>query len=161
MNKPIKRHPALQPLSRDHHFGLLLCWKIREGFRLGVETKRIRDYAQWFWCEHLQSHFKEEEEAFVSVLGTDHPLMVQLFREHKELKDLFAFPRENKDEDTLSEIKEKLNQHIRFEERVLFRKIQETATEEQLKVVESHHHDDFEDNWKDEFWIKKNEDENL
>ena len=30
--KPQKRHKALQPLSREHHHGLLLSWKIRTGF---------------------------------------------------------------------------------------------------------------------------------
>ena len=31
---PIKRHDALKHFSRDHHFGLLLVWKIREGVKL-------------------------------------------------------------------------------------------------------------------------------
>ena len=31
-HKPQKRHKALQPLSREHHHGLLLSWKIRSGF---------------------------------------------------------------------------------------------------------------------------------
>ncbi|WP_241739476.1 hypothetical protein [Aestuariibaculum marinum] len=31
--KPLKRHKALQPLSREHHYGLLLTWKIRTGFK--------------------------------------------------------------------------------------------------------------------------------
>lgn len=153
MKQPIKRHPALQPLSRDHHFGLLLCWKIREGFRMNVEPKRIKDYAQWFWKAHLQVHFNEEEEAFVSILGEDEPLMQQLYAEHKELNTLFSFPDENW-ESTFGEIEEKLKAHIRFEERVLFQKIQSVATEEQLKKVEEHHENDFDDNWADEFWLK-------
>ena len=155
MKQPIKRHPALQPLSRDHHFGLLLCWKIREGFRLKTEAKRIKDYAKWFWQEHLQSHFKEEEEAFSPILGNEDPLMQQLYAEHNELKTLFSFPDENA-ENTLAEIEEKLKAHIRFEERILFQKIQSEATAEQLKKVEEHHENDFEDNWKDEFWIQNN-----
>ena len=28
--KPLKRSTHLKPLSRDHHDGLLLCWKIRK-----------------------------------------------------------------------------------------------------------------------------------
>ncbi|CDF79955.1 hypothetical protein BN863_22430 [Formosa agariphila KMM 3901] len=31
--KPLKRHKSLQPLSRDHHHGLLLAWKIRADLR--------------------------------------------------------------------------------------------------------------------------------
>ena len=40
-SKPIKRHKALQPLSRDHHHGLLLSWKIRAGFSKNIEPNRI------------------------------------------------------------------------------------------------------------------------
>jgi len=35
--KPIKRDKVLQPLSHDHHQGLLLCWKIRTGIKKGIE----------------------------------------------------------------------------------------------------------------------------
>lgn len=43
MSKSIKRTKALQPLSRDHHHGLLLCWKIRQGIKLNVEPERIKN----------------------------------------------------------------------------------------------------------------------
>ena len=33
---PIKRSEYLKPLSRDHHQGLLLCWKIRTGLKKGI-----------------------------------------------------------------------------------------------------------------------------
>lgn len=42
MSQPIKRHPSLQPLSREHHYGLLLSWKIREGFKREVPPERIK-----------------------------------------------------------------------------------------------------------------------
>ncbi len=42
MSKPIKRSVALKPLSREHHHGLLLSWKIREGFNRNVEIERIK-----------------------------------------------------------------------------------------------------------------------
>jgi hypothetical protein len=32
--KPIKRNKHLKWLSRDHHFGLLACWKIRQGLKI-------------------------------------------------------------------------------------------------------------------------------
>jgi len=42
MSNPIKRNEALKPLSRDHHHGLLLCWKIRQGIKLNIEPERIK-----------------------------------------------------------------------------------------------------------------------
>jgi len=40
---PIKRSIALQPLSREHHHGLLLCWKIRTGLKKGIDIDRIKN----------------------------------------------------------------------------------------------------------------------
>jgi len=43
MTTPIKRHNSLQPLSRDHHDGLLLKWKINKGISKGVEAVSFFD----------------------------------------------------------------------------------------------------------------------
>ena len=56
-HKPQKRHKALQPLSREHHHGLLLSWKIRAGFSENIGPKRIKVYADWFFKNHLIPHF--------------------------------------------------------------------------------------------------------
>jgi hypothetical protein len=61
---PIKRDKALQEVSREHHHGLLLCWKIRKGFSKGIEPERIKRYADWFYKTHLISHFEVEENTF-------------------------------------------------------------------------------------------------
>jgi len=36
---PIKRNEAIAELSRDHHFALLLVWKIREGLKKAVKPE--------------------------------------------------------------------------------------------------------------------------
>ena len=54
---------------------------------------------------------------------------------------------------SLDKIEEKLEQHIRFEERVLFPKIQKVATEDEFLHVEKiHQPEKFVDNEKDPFW---------
>ncbi len=77
MNKrvPLKRHTALQPLSHDHHQGLLLCWKIRTGFELGVDHERMKRYTDWFWENHLLPHFIFEEINIFPILGEEHPMV--------------------------------------------------------------------------------------
>lgn len=35
----MKRNENLVPLSRDHHFGLLCCWKIRQGIKKEVSQE--------------------------------------------------------------------------------------------------------------------------
>lgn len=149
--KPIKRNKDLQPISRDHHHSLLLCWKIRKGFSKQVETERIKKYADWFFEHHIQPHFKIEETYVFPILGDAHEGVKKALAEHRRLKRLF----EDKDEieKSLSRIEEELEAHIRFEERSLFNEIQEIATEEQLKSVSAHHEDSpFQENTEDEFW---------
>ncbi len=152
-NKPVKRHLSLQPFSREHHQGLLLCWKIRQGFKKSVAAERIKHYTDWFWKEHLLAHFKAEELSIFPILPVENSLVQQALTEHRRLQQLF--------EDTadivrsLQSIAKELDEHIRFEERVLFNEIQQVATPEQLQTLENHHHHnpEFFEDWPDPFWV--------
>lgn len=149
--KPLKRHKALQPLSRDHHHGLLLSWKIRSGFSKNIEAERIKTYADWFFENYLMPHFELEETHVFPLIDADNELVKRALAEHRRLKRLFT-DKENILK-SLSLIEEELEQHIRFEERVLFPEIQKVATEKDLALIENIHNDDgFVDNLKDEFW---------
>ena len=149
---PLKRHPALHHLSHDHHHGLLLCWKIRQGFKLDVEPDRIKTYCEWFWENHLQAHFEEEEKLIFPVLPEDDPMIKQALSEHKRLRKLFS-TWENT-EKNLGQIEEELEKHIRFEERVLFPVIQEKATSAQLEIIAAQgDREKFVENGEDTFWI--------
>lgn len=150
-NKPIKRNKALQGVSREHHHGLLLCWKIRTGFSKGIAEHRIKNYVDWFYKMHLVPHFELEENHIFPILGNGHELVQKALTQHKRLHDLFS-ETQNASK-VLSQIEEELQQHIRFEERVLFNEIQEVATKEQLGTILKIHTDEkFNDNTSDEFW---------
>jgi iron-sulfur cluster repair protein YtfE (RIC family) len=149
--KPIKRDKSLQPLSREHHHSLLLCWKIRAGFSKGVAADRIKRYADWFFQEHIEPHFREEEQHIFPILGVDHMHVKKAIGDHRKLTRLFAD--QDHVEKSLSLIEEALERHIRFEERVLFNEIQQVATAAQLNLVQSLHPEHkFTDNTDDEFW---------
>ncbi len=150
MKTPIKRHITLQPLSRDHHSGLLLCWKIREGLKKQVDYARIRQYTDWYWRTHLQQHFEEEEQFVFPVLGPHHPLVMQALAEHERLKQLFNDA--SNTASSLGLIEQEMNRHIRFEERVLFNAIEQAANDEQLQALAAHQHELFRDEWPDAFW---------
>lgn len=151
--KPIKRHKALQPLSREHHHGLLLCWKIRTGFSKETAVERIKKYADWFFENHLVAHFEMEEKYVFPLLGKDAPLAQKAIAQHRNLERLFNSNVDLKK--TLISIETELNKHIRFEERILFNEIQKVADETQLQIIENIHREipKMED-WKDEFWLK-------
>lgn len=153
---PLKRHPALQHLSHDHHHGLLLCWKIRQGFKLGVDPDRMKAYSEWFWNHHLEDHFREEEEQLFPILAVDNPLIKQALSEHRRLKKLFT--NWENSEKNLGQIEEELERHIRFEERTLFPQIQEKASVEQLEIIEKYSsREKFVENDSDTFWVRKTE----
>lgn len=153
-NKPIKRHVVLQPLSRDHHQGLLFCWKIRSGIKLNVDINRMKAHATWFWKTHLISHFAEEEAVVFPVLGKDNKLIQQAIAEHVVLKKLFSTV--EMDYEFLNNLQIALEKHIRFEERILFNEIQEVANADQRAAIEKHNSSGEERlEWKDEYWIWK------
>lgn len=148
--KSIKRHPSIQPLSRDHHHGLLLSWKIREGLKRNVSIDRIKNYTDWFWDAHLKKHFWEEETYLFPILGNEHPLIKQAISEHRKLSEYFA--EQTAAIETLNKIETELDKHIRFEERTLFNEIQNKVTPEHSKELNKIHQDVFCDDWQDEFW---------
>lgn len=151
---PLKRDPALRHLSHDHHQGLLLCWKIRQGFKFGIEPLRIKVYCLWFWENYLEAHFEEEEKVVFPVLSDEEPLIKQVLSEHKRLRKLFLSWTDP--EKTLGQIEEELERHIRFEERMLFPVIQEKATIEQLEIIKEHgSREKFVEKDSDPFWVKQ------
>lgn len=152
---PLKRDPALRHLSHDHHHGLLLCWKIRQGFKLGIEPSRMKVYCQWFWENYLEAHFEEEEKVIFSILSEEDPLIKQALSEHKRLRKQFSSWEDP--EKTLGQIEEELERHIRFEERILFPVIQEKASVEQLERIAKYgEREKFQENESDPFWHKCN-----
>lgn len=150
-DKPIKRSEFLKPLSREHHHGLLFCWKIRAGIKKNVEVSRIKKYADWFYQNYLVPHFEVEEKHVFPILGNKNELIKKAILEHGRLKQLFESTTEF--QKNIGFIEEELEAHIRFEERILFGEIQKNATAEQLQSIEVNHSDEkFVDNLSDPFW---------
>lgn len=141
----------MQPLSRDHHHSLLLCWKIRTGLKHGVDPIRIKKYVDWFYPNHVSPHFDLEEKYVFPILGETHEGVKKALSEHRRLRRLFE---ERKDiQKALSLLEEELDRHIRFEERELFNEIQQKADPETLKKLQELHDDaTFKENTEDEFW---------
>jgi len=151
IDKPIKRSEYLKPLSREHHHGLLFCWKIRVGFEKNVDVSRIKKYADWFYQNYLIPHFELEEQYVFPILGNENELIIKAVSEHEKLKQLLESNTEI--QKNIGIIEKELESHIRFEERILFGEIQKIATAEQLQSIEINHSDEkFVDNMTDPFW---------
>lgn len=149
--KPIKRHKAIQSFSREHHFGLLVSWKIRQGFKKEIDLNRIKKFTDWSFKNYIKPHFEAEEKYMFPLFSDDNKLKKKAIADHRRLERLF-----NDNEDikrALSLIEEELDAHIRFEERNMFNHIQEIATEGQLQQIERFHKEIKEtQEWKDKFW---------
>lgn len=156
--KPIKRHKALVQLSRDHHFGLLLVWKIRHGLKNSVETARISNYILFFFEEDLKEHFQEEERNLFTKLSTDNPFYQQAMEEHGKIYKLIEEIKSGTNTKSLvEEFANTLEKHIRFEERTLFNYLQATLSAEELNNLYSEDSNKvtIDDKWNDHFWTSK------
>jgi hemerythrin-like domain-containing protein len=146
---PLKRNASLRQLSRDHHSGLLLCWKIRTGLDKNVEPERIKKYCDNFFSTHLEPHFLLEEQVLYPLLGSE-AVIKRALSEHDHLRHLF---KNGEGVAALKEISLKLNEHIRFEERDIFKLLQELVPEEQLaEIMNLHDERTAEPEWHDRFW---------
>jgi hemerythrin-like domain-containing protein len=152
---PIKRSRQLSPLSRDHHQGLLLAWKIRQGIKNGTDKIIIADYIKWFWLNELEEHFREEEEILAPYLK-DNEMIQRMFKEHHRIKSIIHNDH-LVDEGSLTELALLVNDHIRFEERELFPLAEKMIKEEDLDRIEL---DLIKEKktcgvWENEFWLRK------
>jgi hemerythrin-like domain-containing protein len=143
----MKRSEYLIPLSRDHHTGLLFCWKIRTGINKGVDLERISKYIDYYWNAHLKFHFEEEEQ----LLPSD-----EMDEQHVVIRQQVAgvLGRERHNVNAYLVLEEMINTHIRFEERELFPLLENELSAEQLKEIgKTLHEVRFKDEYKDEFWV--------
>ena len=151
--KPIKRHEAIQSISREHYQGLLFGSKIRMGLKKQIEPDRMAKYAVWFYKEHLIPHFEIEEKYLFPVMSPENEMIQRVLKEHRMLADLCKSELELATNSKLELLEKTLEAHIRFEERVLFKEIESIATSEQLELINKHHKEEkFVDNLSDPFW---------
>lgn len=147
----MKRHEALVQLSRDHHFGLLLCWKLKEGIKKNISVDRMSKYIKLFFDHNLDPHFAEEEETVFLVLGNDHPFIADALNEHRILRGMVEQDFENNDQ--IQEFRDLLEIHIRKEERQIFPEIERQATPKQLSDLLALPHQQLKEPvYQDEFW---------
>lgn len=142
-------------LSKDHHFGLLFSWKMKEGLKKNIEFSRIKKYINFFWEGHLKEHFQEEETLLFNQM--DDPLCEQGKAEHRLLADKLKKLNENvKDAEEITEFAALLINHIRFEERTLFPHLETVLPESVLsnvcEILTRQHAVPFKDDYPDEFW---------
>jgi len=141
----MKRHPALVPLSDDHHQELVQARRLVRAAE-GSPAERLEaaaGYVAVFFTETIE-HFRREEESvfplYAAHAGADAALVARILREHMELHGLARGLRaelaaEQVSPDTLRTLGALLHDHVRLEERVLFEEIQRVVPEDELNTL--------------------------
>ena len=106
MPTPIKRTSSLISYSKEHHFGLLLVWKIRQGIKREIITERIANYILYFFEADLKYHFKDEERYLFTLLPTNNNLRQIAEQEHSKIFNLITSIHLDKTNETLEIIKD-------------------------------------------------------
>ena len=142
--KPLKRHPSLQPLSREHMSGLVQARNLQAAAH-GSDADRecvTRGLCE-VWRVGIHDHF-DDEERLLSPLIEEPARKARLRDEHAQLR---AFAQRliddpdsvAKDLAMMVEFGTLLHDHIRWEERVLYEGIQHDHPSELAAMADEAH----------------------
>ncbi len=147
MPKPLKRHPALFPLSRQHHRMLVLAQLLKANapaYRgLPTDPEGKRSYAIQCFQDFIQDHFIQEEQQLLPHIEFKNQELLDIATtmrsEHAALITQFASlltKEEENLENELDRLGQDLESHIRKEERSWFMEIQRALTETELEALD-------------------------
>lgn len=143
----MKRNPALREFSDDHHRGLVHALQLRRA--ASGESGRSEEVG-WafleFWREETSVHFRKEEAVLLPVVALHagellgHESVKGMLTQHARVRGLAMHLRDELDRrelerQTLGELGELLEAHIRLEERAVFSLIEEALSGRALSEV--------------------------
>jgi len=131
----MKRSDELIPLSHDHHQALYVAKLLRDAESVDVSTVFIE-----FWSSHGAAHFRIEEEVLLPFSGLAGPTededVGRMLDEHLDLRRQAREVVDGKATvEDLKQLGSALFDHVRFEERQLFPRIESTLSPDGLKLL--------------------------
>jgi hemerythrin-like domain-containing protein len=136
----VKRHEALAQLSRDHHQALFQAQRLRRANEEDAGEVRAAYLGFWHGVGHL--HFRAEEEvllpAYAAHADASNDAVVRVLVDHTLIRrDADALERAEGDPplERLHELGDRLEAHVRHEERVLFPLIEQALPDDELSRV--------------------------
>jgi hemerythrin-like domain-containing protein len=131
----MRRSAELAILSREHHHALELALRLKRASPEQVDA--LAADASEFCRRESNEHFRLEEQFLLPSLGrhtgTDDPDIRRTCNDHTELRRRFGeLEGGRNDVDALRELGELLSDHVRFEERVLFPRVESTLDPTEL-----------------------------
>ena len=135
MKVAVKRHPALEQLSRDHHVALVAAERLKRATEQNAEEARSAFLR--YWQSDGREHFREEEEvllpAFARFADPGVPIIARALIDHVRIRRLaLDVAGDSPDLELLRTLGMRLEQHVRREERELFPLIEQVVPESEL-----------------------------
>jgi hemerythrin-like domain-containing protein len=134
----LKRHPALQPFSREHLTGLFhshqLMWLSNGRARADLLTT-VASFKK-AWDDEIALHFAEEERLFADLPVAAESL-ARLRLEHDAIRALTTtlFAAKEEDKALCLRFGQMLTDHIRWEERHFYPEIEQALSEDGLAAL--------------------------
>jgi hemerythrin-like domain-containing protein len=142
----MKRHVQLQPLSRQHHNGLLAALLVKKGLQRNTQPSVVADFILKNWENDLEEHFTLEEVVVIPAAESkqlDDNLTQQLLQEHRQIRSIItSIQQQSYTKEDLHTFADLLEKHIRFEERIYFPEVEKLLTEEEMLLVGAQLHDE-------------------
>jgi iron-sulfur cluster repair protein YtfE (RIC family) len=133
----MKRHPALQQLSRDHHHALAVAQRLKRTDAPGAND--ARGLFLEYWERDGRGHFREEEEVLLPTLSRfaelDQPVISRVLLDHVRIRRLAEDVAADAELADLHALGIELEQHVRREERELFPLIEQSLPEPELVAL--------------------------
>jgi hemerythrin-like domain-containing protein len=130
----VKRHPALLPLSRDHHHALVIARELRRATDQTAAEAGAVFLSHWH-AEETQ-HFRLEEEillpAYAAYGEPDDPAVVRMLIDHMLIRRDASRLTDRPPLELLHDLGVRLSAHIELEEREVFPLVEATIPEREL-----------------------------
>ncbi|MBZ5856241.1 hemerythrin domain-containing protein [Flavihumibacter profundi] len=135
----MQRAETLQPLSRQHKAALMTCLLIRKGISKQASVAVMADFFLKSWEKDLLPHIEEEERLLVPLLNRypeGKTFAATILRDHELLRNgIEHLKQQNLNERLIGSLADQLEQHIRFEERIVFQQMQDFIPEKELNHI--------------------------
>ena len=136
----MKRHEALAQLSRDHHQALFQAMRLKRANE--QDAAEVLENFLDFWADVGLLHFRAEDEvllpAYSAHADASAEPVVRVLVDHVEIRRAaheLGDARGTVDIELLHALGERLEAHVRHEERVLFPMIEEALPDDELVRV--------------------------
>jgi iron-sulfur cluster repair protein YtfE (RIC family) len=124
----MQRVESLQPLSRQHKTALMTCLLIRKGLSRQAPVAVMADFFLHSWEKEIAPHMAEEEKKLIPLLNQfeqGKPFASTILRDHDLIRNSMEHLRmENVNTRLLADLADMVEQHVRYEERIVFQSLQ-------------------------------------